>query len=226
MLVPDQDEELFRMMKADLYSAVIGDILDQMEQYHRFLAPELRPLSPDMILCGRAMPVLERDLPAPGVKIPGEGPFGKMLEALDSLNPGEIYLCTGASPDYALVGEIMCTRMQVLGAAGTLCDGFHRDTNGILALGFPCFSRGSYSQDQAPRGRVVDYRVPVDVCGVHVEPGDLVFGDRDGTVVIPKALEKEVIERAWLKATGEKTTGDAIRRGLSAQEAFARYKIM
>lgn len=226
MLVPDQDEELFRMMKADLYSAVIGDILDQMEQYHRFLAPEIRPLSPDMILCGRAMPVLERDLPAPGVKIPGEGPFGKMLEALDSLNPGEIYLCTGASPDYALVGEIMCTRMQVLGAAGTLCDGFHRDTNGILALGFPCFSRGSYSQDQAPRGRVVDYRVPVDVCGVHVEPGDLVFGDRDGTVVIPKALEKEVIERAWLKATGEKTTGDAIRRGLSAQEAFARYKIM
>ena len=226
MQIPDRDGDLFRLMKADLYSAVIGDILDQMERYRQFLPPEIRPVLPEMILCGRAMPVLERDLPAPGMKMPGEGPFGKMLDALDDLKPGEIYLCTGASPDYALVGEIMCTRMQVLGAAGTLCDGFHRDTNGILALGFPCFSRGSWSQDQAPRGRVVDYRVPVEIGGVHVEPGDLVFGDRDGTVVIPRALEKEVIERAWLKATGEKTTGDAIRGGMSAREAFARYKIM
>ena len=66
----------------------------------------------------------------------------------------------------------------------------------------------------------------MEIGGVHVEPGDLVFGDRDGTVVIPRALEKEVIERAWLKATGEKTTGDAIRGGMSAREAFARYKIM
>ncbi len=94
------------------------------------------------------------------------------------------------------------------------------------ALDFPCFSRGSYSQDQAPRGRVTDYRVPVELHGVHIDPGDLLFGDLDGVVVIPARMEREVIERAWVKATGEKTTGDAIRSGMSASEAFERYGIM
>ena len=116
--------------------------------------------------------------------------------------------------------------MQVLGAAGVVCDGFHRDTNGILALDFPCFSLGAYSQDQAPRGRVVDYRVPLTVNGVHVLPGDLVFGDRDGVLVIPQDIEREVIERAWDKANGERNVGNAIRRGMSAVEAFTAYGIM
>ena len=226
MYYPETDEALFRLMKTELYSAVIGDILDQMQQYHQFLPPEIRPLQPGMLLCGRAMPVVEEDLAVTGEKVPGEGAFGKMLDALDNLRPGEVYLCTGASPEYALVGEIMCTRMQALGAAGAVCDGFHRDTRGILALCLPCFSRGSYSQDQAPRGRVTDYRVPVDIHGVHIDPGDLLFGDQDGVVVIPARLEREVIERARAKATGEKTTGDAIRNGMSAKEAFARYGIM
>lgn len=226
MQYPETDAELFDLMKSELYSAVIGDILDRMGKYHQFLPPEIRPLRPEIILCGRAMPVLEEDLPVTGARIPGEGAFGRMLEALDNLKPGEVYLCTGASPEYALVGEIMCTRMQALKAAGAVCDGFHRDTKGILALDFPCFSRGSYSQDQAPRGRVTDYRVPVEIHRVHVDPGDLVFGDQDGVVIIPANLEREVIEQAWLKATGEKTTGDAIRRGMSASEAFTRYGIM
>ena len=223
---PETDEALFHLMKTELYSAVIGDILDQMGQYHQFLLPEIRPLKPEMILCGRVMPVVETDLATAGERVPGEKPFGRMLDALDDLRPGEVYLCTGASPDYALVGEIMCSRMRALRAAGAVCDGFHRDTKGILALDFPCFSRGSYSQDQAPRGRVTDYRVPVELHGVHIDPGDLLFGDLDGVVVIPARMEREVIERAWVKATGEKTTGDAIRSGMSAREAFERYGIM
>ena len=81
-------------------------------------------------------------------------------------------------------------------------------------------------QDQAPRGRVVDYRVPLTVNGVHVLPGDLVFGDRDGVLVIPQDIEREVIERAWDKANGERNVGNAIRRGMSAVEAFTAYGIM
>ena len=226
MQYPETEAELFNLMKSELYSAVIGDILDRMGKYHQFLPPEIRPLRPEMILCGRAMPVLEEDLPVTGTRDSGEGAFGKMLYALDDLNPGEIYLCTGSSPEYALVGEIMCTRMQVLGAAGAVCNGFHRDTRGILALDLPCFSRGSYSQDQAPRGRVTNFRVPVKIHNVLINPGDLVFGDQDGVVIIPANLEREVIEQAWLKATGEKSTGDAIRHGMSASQAFARYGIM
>lgn len=86
-----------------------------------------------------------------------------MLEALDDLKKDEIYICSGASPSYALVGELMCTRMQILGAAGCVVNGFHRDTRGILDLDFPCFSYGRYAQDQAPRGKVLDYRVPIEM---------------------------------------------------------------
>lgn len=105
-------------------------------------------------------------------------------------------------------------------------NGPHRDTKGILALDFPCFSRGRYSQDQAPRGRVTAWRVPIEIDGTHVDSGDIVFGDMDGVVIIPQSIEKEVIERAWEKATGEKTVGKAIQAGMSATEAFRKYGIL
>lgn len=120
----------------------------------------------------------------------------------------------------------MCTRMKMLGAAGAVVNGFHRDTKGILELDFPCFSYGSYAQDQAPRGRVLDYRVAIDIDGVRVEPGDIVFGDRDGVLVIPKKAEKEVIRQAAEKAMGENQVAKAIRGGMSVCEAFAKYGVM
>ncbi len=226
MLTWKNDDELFALMKKDLYSAVIGDILDQMGHYHQFLPMAVQPIREDMVVCGRAMTVKEEDLPVIGEPIPTEPTFGYMLDALDDLKKNEVYLCSGSSPDYAVVGELMCTRMQVLGAAGTVMNGPHRDTKGILALDFPCFSRGRYSQDQAPRGRVTAWRVPIEIEGTHVDSGDIVFGDMDGVVIIPQSIEKEVIERAWEKATGEKTVGKAIQAGMSATEAFRKYGIL
>ncbi|MEI3415695.1 MAG: RraA family protein [Christensenellales bacterium] len=226
MLTWKNDDELFALMKKDLYSAVIGDILDQMGHYHQFLPMAVQPIREDMVVCGRAMTVKEEDLPVIGEPIPTEPTFGHMLDALDDLKKNEVYLCSGSSPDYAVVGELMCTRMQVLGAAGTVMNGPHRDTKGILALDFPCFSRGRYSQDQAPRGRVTAWRVPIEIEGTHVDSGDIVFGDMDGVVIIPQSIEKEVIERAWEKATGEKTVGKAIQAGMSATEAFRKYGIL
>lgn len=220
------DKELFALMREELYSAVIGDILDQMGRFHQFLPREIRPIRDDMVVCGRAMTVREEDLPVTGESVPGEPTFGYMLDALDGLREDEVYLCAGSSPDYAVVGELMCTRMQALGAAGTVMVGPHRDTRGILALDFPCFSSGGYSQDQAPRGRVTAWRVPLDIGQTHVEPGDIVFGDMEGVVIIPKEIEKEVVCRAWEKATGEKTVGKAIRAGMSAAEAFKKYGIL
>ena len=200
------DDELFEIMKTELYTAVVGDILDTMHYYHQFLPQKIQPMSENMIVAGRAMPVAECDI--------------------DNLKKNEVYICSGASPDYALVGEIMCTRMKHLGSAGAVVNGFHRDTKGILAIHFPCFSYGRYSQDQAPRGKVVAYRVPIEIDGVKVNPGDIVFGDLDGAVIIPQEVEKEVIEKAYEKATGEKTVGNAIRDGMSAKEAFTKYGIM
>ena len=223
------DRELFAMMRAELYSAVIGDILDKMHRYHQFLPARVQPIREHMVVAGRAMTVLEAD--AFEELTDGRNPimkqnFGLMLEALDDLKENEVYICTGSSPSYALVGELMCTRMQILKAAGAVVNGYHRDTKGIVELDFPCFSYGRYAQDQGPRGKVIDFRVPIEIEGVRVNPGDIVFGDLDGVVIIPKEIEREVIERAYEKATGEKMVAEAIRGGMGAKESFDRHGIM
>jgi regulator of RNase E activity RraA len=153
-------------------------------------------------------------------------PFGLMLEALDDLKPNEVYVCTGSSPRYALWGELMSTRAAHLGAVGAVLDGYSRDTHGILEMGFPTFSYGPYAQDQGPRGKVVDFRVPVEIGGVRVAPGDIVFGDIDGVCVVPRAAEAEVFARALEKARGEQTVRRAIEAGMSAKAAFEKYGIM
>ncbi|MGN0355277.1 MAG: RraA family protein [Muricoprocola sp.] len=229
MITWKDDNELFAMMKKELYSAVIGDILDKMNYRHQFLPQRIQPIRTDMVVAGRAMPVLEAD--AFEELSNGQNPimkksFGLMLEALDDLKENEVYICSGSSPSYALVGELMCTRMQILKAAGAVVNGFHRDTKGILELNFPCFSYGRYAQDQAPRGKVIDYRVPIEMEGVRINPGDIIFGDLDGVLVIPKEIETEVIQRAYEKATGEKMVAEAIRAGMSAKASFEKHGIM
>lgn len=227
MMTWKNDDELFALMREHLYTAVVGDILDQMKRYHQFLPREIQPMREEMVIAGRAMTVVEKDMDMDGEAEGADSkPFGKMLEALDDLKPNEVYLCSGASFHYALVGELMCMRMKVLQSAGAVMNGCHRDSNGILALQFPCFSRGRYSQDQAPRGQVVDYRVPLDIGGVHVNPGDIVFADIDGVIIIPRDIEVEVIQRSLEKAGGEKTVGKAISAGMSATESFKKYGIM
>lgn len=225
----NNDGELFAMMKKELYSSVIGDILDKMGRHHQFLPWRIQPLTDDMVVAGRAMPVLEADTfeeLSDGQNAVMKKSFGLMLEALDDLKENEVYICTGSSPNYALVGELMCTRMKTLKAAGAVVNGFHRDTKGILKLAFPCFSYGRYAQDQAPRGKVIDYRVPIEIEGVFIAPGDLIFGDLDGVIVVPKKIEREVIERAYDKATGEKVVFEAIKHGMGAKESFEKYGIM
>jgi regulator of RNase E activity RraA len=153
-------------------------------------------------------------------------PFGLMLEALDDLAPGEIYVNTGSSPRNALWGELMSTRALKLGAAGAIVNGYSRDTNGIFKLNFPTFSLGRYAQDSAPRYKVVDFRIPIEIGGVRINPGDLLYGDIDGVCVIPRAVETEVFTKALEKARGEKRVRKAIEGGMSAVQAFKKFGIM
>ncbi len=215
------DAELFRIAREELFSAVVGDVMDKLGFFHQFLPPEVRPLSPEMVVLGRAMPVLEADVFEEPKK-----PFGLMLEALDDLKPGEVYFCAGAAPRYALWGELMSTRAMKLGAAGAVMEGYARDTHGILELGFPTFSYGPYAQDQGPRGQVIDFRCEVEMGGVRVKPGEIVFGDVDGVLVVPREAEEEIFQRALEKARGEKLVRKAIEDGMSAVEAFAKFGIM
>lgn len=222
------DDELFHIVKEELYTAVVGDIMDKLGLFHQFLSPKIQPLKEDMFIVGRAMTVLEADVISESSNRNPvlNKPFGLMLEALDDLKKNEVYVCTGASPSYALWGELMATRAKMLGAAGAVVDGYSRDTKGILNLNYPCFSHGRYSQDQAPRGKVVDFRVPLEMNGVRINPGDIILGDIDGVCVVPRAVETEVFSKAIEKARGEKMVQKKIQEGMGAKEAFEKYGIM
>lgn len=224
------DAELFGIARKELFTALVGDVLDKMGYLHQFLPQDIKPLRSDMVVIGRAMPVLEADVFS---EIAGDSrlpvmkkPFGIMFEALDDLRPGEVYICSGASPRYALWGGLMSTRAMKLGAAGAVVDGYSRDTPEVLHLNFPTFSKGSYAQDQGPRGKVIDYRVPIEFGGIPVKPGDIVFGDLDGVLVIPRETEREAFSGAIRKAREENKVRKALEAGMSSVEAFDKFGIM
>lgn len=224
------DDELFELAKSELFTALVGDVLDKAGHLHQFLPPEIKPVRNDFVVIGRAMPVLEADVFDEVVEQTRnpvmQKPFGLMFRALDDLKRNEVYICTGASPRYALWGGLMSTRAIKLGAAGAVLHGWSRDTNEVLNLNFPTFSFGGYAQDQGPRGKVVDFRVPLEIAGIRIFPGDVIFGDWDGVVVVPQKEVDEVFSKALEKARGEKQVRKALEEGMSTVDAFDKFGIM
>lgn len=215
------DAELFALMREVLYTPVLGDVLDRLGCYCQFLPQPIQPIRESFKVAGRAMPALVIDVFGPQRK-----PFGKLTESLDQLLPGEVYIAAGGSMRCAYWGEILTATARMRGAAGAVVDGFHRDTPRVLEQNWPVFSRGRYAQDSAVRMQVVDFRCPLKIGEVSIQPGDLVFGDLDGVVVIPQQREVEVIERALEKARGEKLVRKAVESGMSSTEAFKKYGIL
>ena len=166
----DSDRQLFQLIRDHLFTPVVGDILDRERRWHQFLPQPIKPLDPAYRLIGRAMPVRIADVSGPQTR-----PFGLLTDALDALAPGEIYLATGGSINCAAWGEIMTATARTRGAAGAVIDGFHRDTPRVLEQRWPVFSRGSFAQDAGVRSSVIAYRCPVEIEGVWIEPGDLIF---------------------------------------------------
>lgn len=221
-------DDLLGTIRSQLTTSVIGDVLDTLGLTHQFLPPTLRPLDPTHVLAGYAFPVLEADC-ASDMLGDAEQPaaFGRMFEALDSLAKDEIYICTGSSAPYALWGELMSLKAIELGAAGAVVDGFHRDTHGIRKLNFPIFSVGPYAQDQRMRGRVIDFRCPLEFAnGTRVNNRDILVGDVDGIVIVPKARVAEVIDLALKKLDGEAQVRAMIKGGQGTAEIFAKTGIM
>ena len=225
--MPD-DTAIFETIRTQLFTAVIGDILDVAGLTPQFLPPNLRAVRPGTVLVGRAMPVLEAD--CCGEQVVAEDrafAFGMMFRALDDLKGGEVYITTGASPRYALWGGLMSRRATALGAVGAVVDGFHRDTREIEALGFAVFSQGAYAQDQRLRGRVIDFRCPIEFPNaVMVRPGDVIFGDADGVVVIPQTHLEDIVAGALAKVRGEATVRNRIAAGERTETIYAQTGIM
>lgn len=215
------DAGLFALMRDHLYTPVVGDILDTLGCYHQFLPQPIQPVRESDRLAGRAMPVRVVD-----VHGPQKQPFGRLTEALDQLQPGEVYVAGGGEMGCAYWGEILTATARMRGALGAVVNGFHRDTPQVLAQNWPVFSRGRFAQDSSVRMAIAEYRCPIEIESVWIEPGDLIFADLDGALVIPRQHEEEVITRALEKARGEKSVRREIESGMSSTEAFRKYGIL
>jgi regulator of RNase E activity RraA len=146
-------DPVFDVLANELNTCVVGDILDTIGCYHQFLPPEIRSIGGPASVVGRAMPVLMADVFGPQKR-----PFGKLTEALDQMNLGEVYLATGGSFRCAYWGEILTQTVRMRGASGAVIDGYHRDTKGILQQEWPLSRRDGGRQRSPGRYRLRGYR--------------------------------------------------------------------
>ncbi len=218
----NNETELFEMMKEKLYAAVISDALDQVGYRNQTMHHDIRPLYMEAVAVGRAMPVLCVDV----YEVPDQ-PYQMEIAAVDSLKPNDVLVCsTNYSTRNCFWGELLSTAASVRGARGAIVEGFIRDTKQITEMQFPVFMTGISPVDSSGRGDVIAYNVPIECGGVKVNPGDIVFGDYDGVVVIPKKVENKVIEAALEKVSGENRTRDELLKGSTLKAVYDKYGIL
>ena len=200
---------------------VIGSICDMMDTLgysHIYLPNVIQPIRLTDVMVGRAYPTIICD-----VYGEQEKPLGLLTEAIDNISEDEVYIVTGGDRRCSYFDEIMTATIKRRGAVGAVIDGYIRDTRQVLEQDFPVFCMGRDAQGSLYRNQVIRYGVPVEIGNILIRPGDLIFGDIDGVVVIPKEIEEKAITVTLEKVRGEKDTREAIERGMSAVEAEKKY---
>lgn len=216
------DAQLFDVMRSKLYTGVVCDSLDERGFRQQAMREDLIPLNMDWIIAGRAKTILAVD-----VHHISENPYGKEIAAVDSIKPDEVVIgCTNRSRQNGLWGELLSTASMARGAAGAVVDGLIRDSRKILQLDFPVFATGTKPVDSRGRGMVIEYDCPV-VCGdIHVNPGDVIFGDRDGVVVIPQNVVHEIVESALEKINRENSSRQELKDGKLLKDVYEKYGVL
>ncbi|MBS1599489.1 MAG: RraA family protein [Bacteroidetes bacterium] len=221
---PSNDNDLFTFIQENLYVAAVCDILDEMDLRNQAMHQRLRPLLPNIRDCGfigraRTFEWIETNTIIP------DNPYGLEIEAMDSLRAGDVVVhSTDFSGSNAPWGELMSTIAMRKGVKGCVCDSQVRDCVKIIEMNFPVFYTGIRPLDSKGRGLVVAYDVPIQCGGVSVVPGDLIYADFDGVVVIPSAVENEVIKLALDKVSRENYSRKELLEGKSLQEVYNKYK--
>jgi len=207
-----------------LYSSVLSDVLDDAGHRHQVMRPDIRPLYTGAKVVGRAATMLAIQV----TELPPE-PYKFLMELLDDLQPGEVVVGAvqaGGQSRAALWGELLSTHTRARGGRGVVLDGMSRDSWGIVEMKFPVFATGLSPADSKGRLEVIAIRSTIPVGGVSVANGDLVVADDDGCVVVPAAVEEEVVRLALEKVSGENTMRDILRKGASIKKVFAEHGIL
>jgi len=216
------ERDMFELMAQKLAASVISDILDTLGFRDQVMRATIRPLYPAAIVVGRAMPVLYAEV----FEIP-EKPYQMEIEVVDSLKPDDVLVAYApTTTKAALWGGLLSTAAKARGARGVVIEGMTRDGKQITEMAFPVFASGLSPLDAKGRLRVFAYRCAIECGGVLVEPGDIVFGDVDGVVVIPQDVAVETIQEALNKVEAEHLTEEALRKGVLLRDVYAQYGVL
>jgi regulator of RNase E activity RraA len=209
-------------MRETLYSAVVCDALDAIGYTNQSPRAALRPFTGITRLVGRCKTTLWADMAHEDPR-----PYELELGAVDACRPDDVLIAAaGGSMRSGIWGELLSTAAHNSGCAGAIVHGAVRDVLKMTEMRFPVFALGTSPYDSLHRQRVIDLDVTVEINGVRLSPGDLVFADLDGIVVVPRAIEDEVIARASEKVSAENRTRDAIRAGMKAKAAYEKYGVL
>jgi 4-hydroxy-4-methyl-2-oxoglutarate aldolase len=216
------NDSLLELLRSKLYTSVVSDVLDRQGLLDQAMAARIRPIEPGMRLVGKAHTVLSAD-----VYQRPENPYIKEIGAVDALKPGDVMVAaTNGSERTCLWGELLSTAARARGAIGCLIDGHTRDVKRILEMGFPVFCTGFRPVDSSSRSTVIDYGCPVRCGDVLVHPGDIVFADIDGVVVIPQDHLEPTVRMALEKVEGENASREMLEQGFLLREVYDRYGVL
>jgi regulator of RNase E activity RraA len=209
-------------LERHLYTAVVSDALDQLGVRDQAMREYIRPIHSGATFAGWARTVACSDL----YHVPDD-PYGIELEAIDSLLPGEVAVIgTQKSQRNAPWGELLSTAAKARGARGAVIDGLVRDVRKIEAIGFPVFAAGMKPVDSMGRGIVTSYNLPVECGEVLVHPGDLIFADFDGVVVIPGDRVEQVIAIAKDKVERENGSRAELEKGAYLRDVYRKFGVL
>jgi len=218
------DDVRFAWIRQYLYVPAVCDILDRLGHRQQAMHQRLRPLDPaNCTIIGRARTFrwMETDY------VVEEDPYGLEIEAMDSLQPGDVAVhSTDHTGTNAPWGDLMSTVARRNGATGCICDSQIRDCQKIIQIGFPIFYQGIRPLDSMGRGRVMAYDVPVRCGDVLVHPGELVFADFDGVVVVPRSVEDEVLRLAEEKVGKENGSRRELLLGRTLRDVYNQYRVL
>jgi regulator of RNase E activity RraA len=217
------EEELLQYLEQHAYAAVFSDILDEIGYRSQVVSPDtpIRPLCETFVAAGRAITLLN----APDTN--EEEPYDLVIKCIDSLSPGSILVTTGkAHLTTGIMGELTATALRVKKCRGAIVNGYTRDSRKLIQMAYPTFAWGSSPIDTTGRVRVVEYNSPITIGGVNISPGDLVFADLDGIIVIPRAAEKEVIDRVLDRVSTENAVRRELLEGKSMSDVWSRYRVL
>lgn len=213
-----------KLARRKLFVSVVSDVLDELGYRDQAMAPHIRPLDESLVMLGRARTGVYREVYHVA---PGENPYELEIALIDDLKPGDVaVLACGGSTRIAPWGELLSTASRARKAAGCVTDGLTRDIRAIRAMRFPVFHGGIGPLDSKGRGKMMAMDVPIACGGAAVSPGDLIFGDVDGVVVIPQDIASDVIAVALDKIDGENQTRAHLERGDLLAQVYERYGVL